>query len=291
MATLLAVNALGTRVEAALDGRETPGLRAAGEAAIDEVRLWHDRLSLFLPRSFLSHMNREASNRPLRVDEDVWGLLSLCEEVHTRSGGAFDPTVAGLMRSAGLHPPESRSGNGGPVGWSALVELDAAARTVRYTRPGMRLDLGGVAKGFALDRAAEVLRAAGVEGAVLQAGTSGVVSIGNGTRTIAVRAGGGHFALEMHDGALCVSAPRGRLVEGATHIMDPVLATSAGGAETTVVLGRGADACARCDAWATALVVLGARPAGMDSDLASAIHDGSGWIEHGTRTRALSEAA
>lgn len=281
MPVLAAIHALGTRAELLIDAPETPALRAVADAAIDELRLWHDRLSLFQPHSFLSHINREAAHHPVPLDEDLWSLLSLCAGVHNASGGAFDPTVAGLMSRSGLHP-----GDDGPVGWSLLVELDAASRTIRFTQPGARLDLGAIAKGFALDQAAAILRRHSIPSALLHAGTSAIIAIGDTPRSIAIRAAGALHHVQLPNASLCVSAPRGRTNELASHIMDPAQRRSAITIDTAAV--RGAS-CAECDAWATALVI---RPDLTPPDhLRTAVHDGVRWTHAELQLTPVPEAA
>jgi len=289
MPTFLATNALGTRVELVLDAPGSPGLVSIGEEAIDEILLWHDRLSLFQPHSLVSFINREAWRRAVALDDDVFGLLALCERVHVLSGGAFDPTVGRGVDEGGMRPG----------GWGSLVALDHDRRTVRFARDGVLLDLGGIAKGFALDMAAELLRSHLGCPALLHAGTSGVVVIGDVPRKIGVRSGSGAVSIvSISDASMCVSAPRGGVrgmdvvvgdgERAASHIVRPVGAGDVGStgdagdgrglADTSLVIG---GSCAEADGWATALVVLGRRPGGMPGGLRSAVHDGRGWRSDG----------
>ncbi len=289
MPLLLATAALGTRVELVLDEPESPGLRAVGEEVIAEVHHWHERLSYFQPESLLSFINRSAAHRAVALDEDVWSLLSLCREAHRASAGAFDPTLAGLLGRATTHAgvPASRHDQAADAGWAALVELDDDRRTIRFRERGVRLDLGAVAKGFALDRASDILRRHGVGGALLHAGTSSVVAIGAAPRTIGVRSAGGLVTVALREGCLSVSAPRGKVVDGTAHIRHrggPALA------DTALVigpLGGGAEA----DAWSTALIVLGTRPMAMSDALRSAVHDGRRWTSHRIQLSPAPEAA
>lgn len=273
MPTLLATNALGTRVEIALDAPDTPALRAAGEDALAEIHHWHERLSRYLPHSLLSRINREASTRDIVLDDDTWELFALADRVHTLSGGAFDPTAT----------PDGQRG-----GWASLVSLDHERRSIRFTRDGAMIDLGGIAKGFALDRAATVLREHTGCGALLHAGTSGVIVIGETPRAIGVRSATGVEAIRVANEALCVSAPRGRIDGGRSHIVDPRSADAAHGADTALVVG---PSCAEADAWATALIVLGARPETTPARLRSALHDGRRWTTHDIHFSPASEAA
>jgi thiamine biosynthesis lipoprotein len=161
------------------------------------------------------------------------------------------------------------------------VVLEVKSRSVRLTRPGVTLDFGAVAKGFALDRAAAIVREHGVRSALLHGGTSSVVGIGappgeDGWR-VAVRSDAEPRMVTLHNRAMSVSAPRGRRnSDGHGHILDPRTGASAGSADTAAVLCDRADV---ADAWSTALVVLGKRPAGMPGHVESLIHTGEHWQE------------
>ena len=259
MALRLATWAMGTRFELVLDG-DGPGLRAAGEAALAEVEECDRLLSLFERDSLVSHLNRWAAERPVRVDLDTFDLLATCADIHAASGGAFDVTVAPLMESHGFRPERS----GGAVGGDR-IDLDPTARTVRFAREGLRLDLGAIAKGHALDLAAAVLRESGVESALLHGGTSTVVALGappglDGWR-VALEPGDDAPCAVLRDEALSVSAQHGRTnARGQGHVMDPRRASPA---ETTDVVAVVAPSARIADGWSTALLVLGELPASV----------------------------
>ncbi len=309
----LAVDAMGTRFEAVLAGGPEPLLLAAGEAALHEIVQWDRRLSLFRPDSTLAHVNRSAADGPVAVDAEMFELLCACRDLHAATGGAFDPTVAPLMRALGLHarhahaddaiaPIEARQ----RVGFD-LVNLDADRRTVRFARPGVSLDLGSIAKGHALDAAAELLRQAGVPCALVHGGTSGVVAIGAPPGQIAWRvriplppptvpsgagaathgsAGADVPTLVAHlcDRALSVSAPAGRTAPGpggiVTHVLDPRTGQPARGA---AVVGVTAPRARDADAWSTALLVDFVLTARAPATLGWGVGDGRGWRIGGVR--------
>ncbi len=260
----LACQAMGTRFELLLpfvEAEETPRLRAAGEAALDEIARWHGLLSAFDPASVVSRVNRGAATQPVLVPAEVARLLSWCKEVSVASRGAFDPSVGLLMRAAGFREGvrEAAALHAVPISMSGveLEEGDGAWR-VRFTSPGLALDLGAVGKGWAIDRAVEVLREHGVTRALLHGGTSSVAAIGDsgdGPWRIGTGAGGGVFKLV--DRALGMSSSSGRTVrdqQGVAHghVLDPRKGESASSAGGTVV---GGPQCAMCDAWSTALLV------------------------------------
>lgn len=261
MPVRLATNAMGTRFEVLLDGGPEPFLRAVGEEALREIEAWHRRLSLFEPASLVSRINREAAAAPVRLDPETFALLSLCERVHRDSSGLFDITIDPLMRAWGMRPGDRA--DTGPIGMH-LLRLDAQARTIAFEAPGLRIDLGAIAKGFALDLAAAIVRQYNVPRALIHGGTSSVVAIGappgRDAWLVGIRSDGTPATVALRDAALGVSAPRGRSGEhdGLTggHIMDPRAGAPAAGADTAAVVGPSA---ALADAWSTALIAGGGR--------------------------------
>jgi len=314
-----ACHAMGTRFEIVLGGDDPARLAPIAEHVLSEVTHWHDRLSLFKRDSFLSYINERASQAPIPLEPDLFGLLSLCASVHEESGGAFDPTVAPLMRAHGFHAPTPSAREAAPAISAAPgmgeVELDKDARTIRFRSRGVALDLGSVAKGFALDMAASHLRAFGVEHALVHGGTSSIVAIGSapgsdapeGGWRIALGPGEDALILTLCDGALSFSAPHGRTVESRdgdarlTHIIDPrsglpAAADVFSAAVASAITGNAVDPwpSTRCEAWSTALVVLGKRPESMPDTLTSVLAIGSRdtarrWMVEGPHRPYISE--
>ncbi|MFW5653351.1 MAG: FAD:protein FMN transferase [Planctomycetota bacterium] len=181
----LATEAMGTRFEFVLVGDREQHLRAAGEEAIEEVRNLHQRFSLFRSDSLLSLINRAAAREAIRLDDLTFGMFKAAAEVHAQSGGAFDLTLAREMRQWGLHTgsslpedePVELTTDEEPPGMLDL-RLDPDRGTIAFRRAGVTVDLGSIAKGHALDIAAEVLRAEGVEHALLHGGTSSIIAFG-----------------------------------------------------------------------------------------------------------------
>src|SRR5262245_4042882 len=280
----LACDAMATRFEFVLVGDDEGRLRAAGEEAVEVVRAWHARLSWFDRGSFVSHVNESAAVGPVRCDAEFFEVLVLCRDVWRASGGAFDPTVAALMRAAGFREgardDAAVSGAAEARGFDK-VELDETARSVRFAREGVGIDLGAIGKGFALDRVRDALLEAGVGCALVHGGTSSVMALGappeeQGWR-VAVGRGPDAPVAVLRDAALGVSAPHGRTVEteGTVHghVLDPRTGESAARALLAAVI---APSAALADAWSTALLVEGCRPAGMPGALASFIARGGG---------------
>lgn len=176
--------AMNTRFELVLQGEVEPKLCAAAEEAISEIEACEERLSLFRPGSLLSLINREAAERAVGVDRETFDLLLAARRLHLLTLGAFDPTVAPLMKVWKLHSDKSSAAEAESVEAArravgmSFVELDETNLTVRFMKAGVSLDLGGLAKGHALALAERVLREAKVEAALMHAGTSSVTAIG-----------------------------------------------------------------------------------------------------------------
>jgi thiamine biosynthesis lipoprotein ApbE len=180
----LARHAMATRFELALHGADPVALRAAGEEALDEIERLEDQLSLFRPASDIAHANARAAREPVRVSPAVFGLLQHARRLSDETGGAFDITIGPLMQCWGLLGETGRVPGAEEVAAARtkmgmhLVTLDERDLTVGFAREGVMLDLGAIGKGFALQRAAELLRDAGVASALLHGGTSTVCALG-----------------------------------------------------------------------------------------------------------------
>ena len=161
---------LGTLVEIRAAGAEPARLHAAIDAAFAAVQRVHGLMSFHDPASEVSALNREALRRPLRVDAQTWAVLAAASRLSRLSAGAFDIAVGARLREWAYLPsapdcssaPLSFDGN-----WADIELLDDCR--VRFHRP-LLIDLGGIAKGYAVDCAIEVLRQAGVGAALVNAG-------------------------------------------------------------------------------------------------------------------------
>ena len=159
-------------------------MRAAGEEAIGQIEQLEAQLSLFRPGSEIAHLNAHAAQGPVRVSPSLFALLQQAQKLNEESGGAFDITIAplvrcwGFMGGSGRFPrPEEVAEARAKVGMG-LVQLNPADFTVQFAREGVMLDLGAIGKGYAVERAAEVLREAGVTSALVHGGTSTVQALG-----------------------------------------------------------------------------------------------------------------
>src|SRR5438270_5957244 len=161
-------DAMGSTYSIAIYGKDRVAMEAAVDAAFDEVRRLDDMLSNYKPDSEWSEVNRNAAERPVKVSPELFRLLSACQEYSREGEGAFDITVGPLMKVWGFyngsgHLPHRAEIQAAltKVGYRHIL-LDAANLTVRFDRPGMEMDPGGIGKGYAVDRMVDVLKKNGV---------------------------------------------------------------------------------------------------------------------------------
>lgn len=174
--------AMGTQFTIVVYGPDESPLQAAVSAAFDEILRIDRHWSTYLPDSDISVVNRGASQRPVPVDAELFGMLRTCLRFSRETEGAFDVTVGPLVAAWGFFKREGRIPSKkeaaralAQTGWRN-VRLDGT--TVSFAVPGMRLDLGAIGKGYAVDKAAAVLRQAGIQSALLDAGNSSILAIG-----------------------------------------------------------------------------------------------------------------
>jgi len=153
--------------DAALAGR-------AIDAVMAEMRRIDRLMSPFKADSELSRINRDAARAPVRVGAELFGLIERSLQFSRLSDGAFDITYAAVGHlydyRAGKAPDAAALQRARPcVGWRQLA-LDAEARTIGFAREGMRIDLGGFAKGHVVDNSIAILRELGIAHAVVAAG-------------------------------------------------------------------------------------------------------------------------
>jgi thiamine biosynthesis lipoprotein len=259
---------------------------AVADAAYDALVVLHrvdSLMSNWTESSEVTRINRAAANEPVVVQPEVARVIAFALEVARESGGAFDITVEPLVRAWGFL--------GGTPRVPAKEEIDAAlrhigyenlrfdpeTRTLRRTEDGARVDLGGIAKGYGVDVVAEVLRERGVTNALVDL-SGNMVAMGDAAGhdgwTVGIRDPSEErdylARLRLFNQAVATSGDYEQFVdEDGTrygHILDPRTGYSARGLSSVTVV---ADRAMACDAWATALFVLGpdaARNAARERD-------------------------
>lgn len=215
--------AMGTEVELLLDRTSSFDPRAPFDAVGAEFARIERALSRFRPESELSTLNREGE---IQAGTDLLAVTKLALDARERTGGLFDPTVhdalvaAGYDRSFEQVERETRAGaaTGAPCGGEVVV--DSVAGSIRLGR-AVRLDLGGIGKGYAVDRAADLLSAYGP--CVVNAG--GDLAARGRAWTVGVEIGDGSLTLELADASVATSGcDRRRWRRGGVeqhHLIDP----------------------------------------------------------------------
>lgn len=176
--------AMGTTFSLVLYGEDRGLLDTAAAAAFAELHRLDGMLSNYRPESEWSNLNRVAAAGPVRISAELFQLLAECMRYSRESEGAFDLTVGPLMRVWGFYKGEGRFPRPAEVAGALRVvgyrhvQLDAPASTVRFDRPGVELDPGGIGKGYAVDRMVDVLRKHSVGAALVSAGGSSIYGLG-----------------------------------------------------------------------------------------------------------------
>ena len=252
---------------------DTPDALAAGREAFELLDAIEDQLTVYRDHSEVSRLGRLASRRAVRVESGLFGLLDLARQIHADTGGAYDVAIGALLEAWGFVrgprrvPADAEIREALAASGMAHVSLDAERRSLRLLRPGVRINLGSIGKGYALDRMADRLAARGARHALIHGGSSSVVARGDAHgdgRGWAVRIRHpvettAHVAeVRLRDQALGTSAATFQHLEHEGrrlgHILDPRTGWPASGvAGASVVAPSGALA----DALSTAFYVGG----------------------------------
>jgi thiamine biosynthesis lipoprotein len=254
-------------------------------AAEDLVHALEARLTRFSPGSALARLNRERrSDDPL-----VRALLAEALRLRDATGGAFDPTLGRDLADLGYDRSFDAIGSPAPrplaPAGERRVALDAAGVTLHGA---FDVDLGGIAKGWAVDRVHDWLMAGGASRALVDGG--GDLRAAGGGWPVGLEDGG---AVDLADGAIATSSTRVRRwrgKDGATrhHVIDPrTRAPAASAVEVATVL---APTATLADVLATALIVDPAgvlpRLAGLGARAMIGDADGRWWVSDGWRAAA-----
>jgi thiamine biosynthesis lipoprotein len=268
--------AMGTVVMARAVAADEETARRAVEAALAAIAEAEKVASSWDPDSELSRLNRAAASGPTEVSPELFALVKLARETAAATDGYFDPTIAPVIALYGI--------KGGTPRWPDDDELAAAmanvgyanillnekAGTVAFARPGMVLDLSGIAKGWGVDRAVAAMAAAGATAGIVEAGGE-VACFGGGPKAgepwrVGVKhpdREGLYGTFGLARGACATSGGYAQRFEAGgrtfSHLFDPRTGRPAEGAAGVTVVAK---TCAVADAWATALAVMPAADAG-----------------------------
>src|SRR5437870_2498506 len=176
--------AMGSLFEVYAFGEDAGQMEGAASEALDEIERLDAQLSHYRDDSDIARINTLAGSEWVRVEPCLFALLERCAALSRVTDGAFDITAGplvkawGFFRGEGRVPPEEEiAGLRDRVGMPH-VRLDAARSAVRFTSPGVEIELGAIGKGYALDEAAGVLRFYGIESALLHGGQSTIYALG-----------------------------------------------------------------------------------------------------------------
>lgn len=272
---------MGTLFTMTLYAPDEGTARSASDAAFSKIAALEAIMTDYDPESELMQLCQSPVGQPVRVSEELFEVLVQSQRVAELSAGAFDATVGPVVRlwrrtrRTGVLPaPELLARARAAVGWKKL-KLDPRLRTVTLAVPNMQLDLGGLGKGFAADKALQVLKAHGVTRALIAA--SGDIAVSDpppGQRGWRVSIGAPDFAtsgtksdpvmvrtLLLKNAAVSTAGDSEQFVKingvHYSHIVDPRTGVGlTNRLQVSVVARRAADA----DAFDTTVRVLGARP-------------------------------
>ena len=178
--------AMACRFEATLPSSDRAGTNVA-RSALAEVDRHEQQLTIFRDSSEVSYINRTAASHPVPVEPSLFALLLLSQQLCLDTEGAFDITSGplsdcwGFLRRQGRVPAPAEIDSARALAGADRLQLDRESRTIRFDRPGVRINFGAIGKGYALDRVAAKM-VTRVHSALLSAGSSSVRAIGSGDR-------------------------------------------------------------------------------------------------------------
>jgi len=250
-------------------------MKSLADRFFDSLEEDDRRLSIYNPESQVNRINRAAGGEAVVVDPDTFELLTESRRYWEATCGLFDITSGALMRFFGYYESLNMPGTVAKeseelkdlTGCDKL-ELDPRSSTVRLARPGMLIDLGGIAKGWCVEKRAQILLSGGIADLAVSAGTSTVLACGappgNEGWPMELEAPGGLAQkgeeVTLTNCAISVSGNYRNAIRtsgGLTrrHIMDPLTLKPVEEVRQVVVAGPDA---AECEAFSTAFLIQGA---------------------------------
>ncbi|HLP98119.1 MAG TPA: FAD:protein FMN transferase [Sideroxyarcus sp.] len=264
----------GTQVDVSIYGADEAQARAATVAVMHEFQRLHDMLHAWQP-SELSELNTAiAQGRSKRVSPELAAMLQDAAQLSRQSEGLFNPAIGGLIQTWGFQADDFKTVLPDEKKIAALVKLNPQMSdlvigngTVRSKNRAVKLDLGGYAKGYALDRAAAILKQQGIRNALINIGGN-VMALGtHGTRPWMVgiqhpRKPGPLAIMELHDGeAVGTSGDYQRYFEldgkRYCHLIDPRTGYPVQDVQAVTILTHGEHAGLLSDASSKPLFISG----------------------------------
>lgn len=261
---------MGTSIRVEVYGGSETDRQAATDEAFGALQEIDRLMSNYRDDSELSRINRQAPFHDVEVSPPMLAVLLAAARVSRESNGAFDVTVGPLVKAWGFRTKTPHVPS--PAELAAIrdlvdyrnVRIEAARRVVRLTRPGVEIDLGGIAKGFAVEVAAGSIQRRGLSGFIDAGGNQFMVGLPPGKRTWTVgvthpeRPGQLLGALDVDSGSVSTSADSSNyLVANGRrygHLLDPRTMRPTEGALSVTIVARDATL---ADALSKAVFVLG----------------------------------
>jgi len=178
-------SAMACRFEILLNMRQYQRGPQAVSDGFELLDLLEDQLTIYRDHSEVSQLNRSAKTKATPVETRLFHLLSRAKELHDATGGAFDITSSpltqlwGFDQRAGAIPGAEQIGQTLEQVGSKFLNLDLDSETVSYSNPDLQVNLGGIGKGFAIDRMAELFREREIYDFIVHGGQSSVLARGN----------------------------------------------------------------------------------------------------------------
>ena len=177
-------NAMACEFELLLNLHQYQNAAEVGLQAFAMLDSIESQMSIYRDDSELSRLNRSAADKTVAIDQRLFDVIQLAEEIYSLTDGAFDVTAAplsrlwGFSRRAGRVPSEQEIEETLPSVGMHHIKLDPSTSTVQFTEPKISIDLGGIGKGFAIDLASQLLISHGIHDFVFQGGQSSVAAFG-----------------------------------------------------------------------------------------------------------------
>ncbi len=268
--------AMGTAVSVYLWTDDEAKATEAADAVFAEMKRLDQVMTTWLPDSEVSKINAAAGQKPVAVSDETFAVIARAQDIAVRTRGVFDITVGafrGLWKfdqdmDGTLPSPAEVKKRLARVGYKHLV-LDPARRTVFLKKKGMSITLGGIAKGYAVDRCADLLRKRGYTSFMMQAGGDMYVAgrKGKDPWIVGIRdprdPSGRYFALapvEDHSFSTSGDYERGFVKDGVRyhHILDPRTGQPARASRSVTIRAKDAFT---ADAWSKVMFILGPKEA------------------------------
>lgn len=259
---------MGTAIRVELWHDDPAAGRAAIAAVMNEMRRIDRLMSPYKPESELSRINQRAAAAPVTVGKELFDLIARSLEFSELTQGAFDITFSsvGYLYDYRRHlrPTDQEIERTLPGIDYRHLQLDANARTIRFARPGVRIDLGGIAKGYAVDSSITLLEKRGIREALVTAGGDSRVLGDKRGRPWFIgirdprRRDGMVAVLPLVNAAISTSGDYERYFEADGvryhHILNPKTGRSATGVRSVSIIGPDSTT---TDALSTSVFVLG----------------------------------